>query len=40
MGWDRETEQTERAVLGLVRRGHRIRERPSEPPETYVVLFI
>jgi hypothetical protein len=41
-GWDgtEETEQTERAVLVPVRRGHRVRERSSETPETCVVLLI
>ena len=40
--WDEteETEQNERTVLVPVRRGHRIRERSSETPETYVALLI
>jgi hypothetical protein len=41
-GWDEteETEQTERAVLVPVRRGHRVRERSPETPETCVALLI
>jgi hypothetical protein len=40
--WDEieETEQNARAVLVPIRRGHRIRERSSETPETYVALLI
>jgi len=42
LGWDEtgETERTERVVLVPIRRGHRIRERSSETPETHVALLI